>query len=249
MAPTIKTEASIQKTDRKRGKEPRGHSTEYKRDKLIDKVRNACMTKNGVPYDPEELVAEYERAMDVKLVNKDTTSSLYSVGKVIDDVWHLHLEDMADFRVFCNGAKIAHNPAGAADTPAENIARFERFSRFKRVYTKMYGHSPSDDYYYTHFEVKQEQEGVQGACPLQEERGWFQLFCNMLDGKTNTFYLKSDKSPVRELFEKVSRRIGIEMGHIRLIHSGRQIDEMDAPIDKFMKMDATIHLTLRLGGC
>jgi len=147
MAPTIKTEASIQKTDRKRGKEPRGHSTEYKRDKLIDKVRNARPMRNGVPYDPEALVAEYERAMDVKIVNKDTDASLYSVGKVIDDVWHLHLEDMSDFRVFCNGVAVAHRHSGAADTAAENVERLGRLARFRKVYTRMYGHPPPDQYY------------------------------------------------------------------------------------------------------
>ena len=228
------TKASIGKPNRK-----------YKREALVEKVRRVLVMQDGLPCDPEALVTEYERAMDVKIVGRDTAASIYSVGKVIDDVWHLHLEDMEDFRMFCNGVEIAHNPAGAADTPAENIARFERFGRFKRAYTKMYGHPPSDQYYYTKIET----EGVRGACPLLEERGNFQLFCKMLDGKTNTFYLKTSKSPVRELFEKVSKRTGIEIGHIRLIHGGRQMDEMDAPIDKFLKMDATVHLTLRLGGC
>lgn len=247
MAPTIKTEASIKKTERKRvASGPQGHSTEYKRDKLIDKVRNTRPMRDGAPYDPEALVAEYERAMDVKIINKDTDASLYSVGKVIDDVWHLHLEDMSDYRVFCNGVAVAHKFAGAADTPAENVERLGRITRFGKVYTKMYGHPPSD-YYYSAGGARG--AGGAGGLPPAIKGDKFTIFFKTLSSTTHTIEIKKDATMSR-LFSDISWKGGYPIDQIRLIYKNRQlIREGGVKVRDVLEDNCTVCIVLSMRGC
>jgi len=247
MAPTIKTEASIQKPDRKKAKAaPGGHSTEYKRDKLIDKVRNARPMRNGVPYDPEALVAEYERAMDVKIVNKDTDASLYSVGKVIDDVWHLHLEDMSDFRVFCNGVAVAHRHSGAADTAAENVERLGRLARFRKVYTRMYGHPPPDQYY---------GEGgnpphpplYRVSPPLKGEK--IAVFAQTLTGNTHTVEIGKDND-LMKLYELLSDKGGYPIDQLRIIYKSKQLlNDTRCIVKDYLQDGCLVSILLLMRGC
>ncbi len=226
------------------------HSRFYKRDKLIKLVKTGKITNHrGLVCDPEELVNEYERAMDVKIINGDADAKLFSVGKTVDDVWHLHLEDMVDYREFCNAATVRHNPEGAGDEPEKVLARAQRFARFSEAYEKLYGHPPSEYYYGPGRRQEVPMSGVPGPVPRPD--GSFTIFVKSLTGNTMTIDAVKTTTKISALYNRISRKTGIPVEQLILLFDRKRLsrDNNETVGDYGILDNSTLCYILNARGC
>jgi len=163
------------------------------------------------PSEAEALFTEVKRFLILAQMDNTTKWQMYS--RRVDECWHQFILFTSQYFEFCQryfGRYIPHSPGNAPESTASDAARENSFAEFAHCYEKVFGMSPSDDWYderhvTTNRRVLNDHAGTfalrnnYGTIELLSSDGEMLLSVNEIAGDALTFVVQTPAFYVREL--------------------------------------------------
>lgn len=194
------------------------------------------------------LILQYRYFMMVKVYEKDFEATKVSPPPLVDLIWHAHILLSKDYINFCNsvcGQYIHHDPNGGMEKSQKAI-------RYCNTIEWMRTHLPyldlKQDVWFN--EDTKQYFGPKSSYSVDEDttRKSIQLFVKVTNGKTHAYHVYYDDC-VWKLKALIACRTNICIGSIRLIYSGKNLDEFQTIAHYNIPTESTIHFVMRISGC